>query len=417
MASPERKESEEKLVVKMNEGLNLSKDDRDKISEMPDNILLHMMNFMDTREAVQTCVLSKRWNNLWKRLTSLLFNSSKFGSVVKIINFLYMFLSDRDDSISLSTVYLDLSQRPRDSTSCLGFLITHAYDWECLNRLMKYAVSHNCQRLSIKILFYCKFEVDPVIFSCPSLISLRLSFTPFGTNCKLPKSLQLPVLKTLYLHHVCFTASDNGCAELFSTCFLLNTLVLERCSLDQYAEVICISNSNLSCLILDNAMEDADTIVLSTPKLSLLTIKDDFCRNKYSSTCNLSFLEKVYVDASGYNEDSSEHLSWLQLVTNIKEMILSADTISFIRKGLEVLDSVRIQPPGFVNLESLVVKRDSFDFISDEEVNCVVRFLLQNSIQTLDEEKTVNITYTNSLFKYLGKTVLEYDNLETLTNL
>ena len=137
----------------MNEGLNLSKDDWDKISEMPDNILLHMMNFMDTREAVQTCVLSKRWNNLWKRLTSLLFNSSKFGSVVKIINFLYMFLSDRDDSISLSTVYLDLSQRPRDSTSCLGFLITHAYDWECLNRLMKYAVSHNCQRLSIKILF------------------------------------------------------------------------------------------------------------------------------------------------------------------------------------------------------------------------------------------------------------------------
>ena len=50
-----------------------------------------------------------------------------------------------------------------------------------------------------------------------------------------------------------------------------------------------------------------------------------------------------------------------------------------------------------------MVKRDSFDFISDEEVNCVVRFLLQNSIQTLDEEKTVNITYTNSLFKYLGK--------------
>ncbi|KAG5133903.1 hypothetical protein JHK82_025091 [Glycine max] len=73
LSALERKESQEKLVVKMKEGLNLSKDDRDKISELPDNILLHMMNFMDTREAVQTCVLSNRWNNLWKRLTEYMF--------------------------------------------------------------------------------------------------------------------------------------------------------------------------------------------------------------------------------------------------------------------------------------------------------------------------------------------------------
>lgn len=64
---------------------------------------------------------------------------------------------------------------------------------------------------------------------------------------------------------------------------------------------------------------------------------------------------------------------------------------------------MRIQPPGFVNLESLVVKRDSLDFVSDEEVHCIVRFLLQNSILTLDVEKTEKVIYTNSLFKYLGK--------------
>ncbi|KAG5007166.1 hypothetical protein JHK85_025708 [Glycine max] len=55
LSSTEGKESEGKLVVKMKEELFLPKDDRDKISELPDNILLHMMDFMDTREAVQTC--------------------------------------------------------------------------------------------------------------------------------------------------------------------------------------------------------------------------------------------------------------------------------------------------------------------------------------------------------------------------
>ncbi|KAG5133902.1 hypothetical protein JHK82_025090 [Glycine max] len=403
-ASPEGKESEGKLVVKMKEELNLSKDDWDKISELPDNILLHMMNFMDTREAVQTCVLSKRWNNLWKRLTSLLFNSSEFESVFKFNKFLSKFLSDRDDSISLLNVDLDF--RPPHDIACLsdctlyylGFLGRPRFELEPLNRLMEYAVSRNCQRFSINVGFDCRLDVDPVCF-CPSLTILRLSFTPHCPYCKLPKSLQLPVLKTLYLHHVGFTASDNGCAEPFSTCFLLNTLVLECCYLDVDAKVICISNSNLSCLVLDNKFEVADEIVLSTPKLRLLTIKDVCCMNKFSSTCNLSFLEKVYIDVISYDEHSSVHLSWLQLVSNIKEMILSADTIRLIRRVLEVFDSVRIHSPGFVNLETLVVKRDALDLISDEEVNWIVRFLLQNSILSLDKEKTLKVIYTNTLLK------------------
>ena len=41
-ASSEIKESEEKLVAKMKEGLNLSKDEKDKISEMPDDILINL---------------------------------------------------------------------------------------------------------------------------------------------------------------------------------------------------------------------------------------------------------------------------------------------------------------------------------------------------------------------------------------
>jgi len=60
---------------------------------------------------------------------------------------------------------------------------------------------------------------------------------------------------------------------------------------------------------------------------------------------------------------------------------------------------VRIHSPGFVNLETLVVKRDALDLISDEEVNWIVRFLLQNSILSLDKEKTLKVIYTNTLLK------------------
>ena len=36
----------------------------DRISELPDFIIHHIMSYLSTLEATQTCVLSKRWNHL-----------------------------------------------------------------------------------------------------------------------------------------------------------------------------------------------------------------------------------------------------------------------------------------------------------------------------------------------------------------
>ncbi|XP_058782729.1 putative FBD-associated F-box protein At5g56430 isoform X2 [Vicia villosa] len=46
----------------------------DLISDLSDCILIHILSFLDAKEAVQTCILSKRWINLWKTLPTL--NSS-----------------------------------------------------------------------------------------------------------------------------------------------------------------------------------------------------------------------------------------------------------------------------------------------------------------------------------------------------
>ena len=48
-----------------------TKDDRDRISELSSSVLLHIMEFMNAEDAVRTCVLSKRWKDLWKGLTTL----------------------------------------------------------------------------------------------------------------------------------------------------------------------------------------------------------------------------------------------------------------------------------------------------------------------------------------------------------
>ncbi|KAL2998744.1 hypothetical protein AAZX31_09G118900 [Glycine max] len=42
---------------------------RDRISELPDTVLLHILNFMDTKDAVKTSVLFNRWKNFCKALS------------------------------------------------------------------------------------------------------------------------------------------------------------------------------------------------------------------------------------------------------------------------------------------------------------------------------------------------------------
>ncbi|KHN24894.1 Putative ribonuclease H protein, partial [Glycine soja] len=89
-----------------------------------------------------------------------------------------------------------------------------------------------------------------VHLSCLSLTFLELYNS--GPPLELPNSLQLPTLKTLLLVNVGFTASDNGCADPFATCKLLNSLVLYECSLHNDEKILFICSSNLLNLKLDN---------------------------------------------------------------------------------------------------------------------------------------------------------------------
>ncbi|XP_027357276.1 F-box/FBD/LRR-repeat protein At1g78750-like, partial [Abrus precatorius] len=369
--SMKRKETEGKSTLKMNKGQRKRgrRDKRDRFSELPDCVLLHIMEFMDTKQAVQTCVLSKRWKNLWKRLTNLAFNTAYFDNVTNFSKFVSQVLSNRDGSVSL--LNLDFTRRGLAEP-------------KLLNRVMKYAVLHNVQVLTIfiNLNFRPSFEFRPFIFSCQSLMFLRLSISSYDPSLiVLPESLHMPALKSLELESVTFTAGDSGCAEPFSTCNVLNTLALANCALHNDAEFLCISNSNLSSLTIHGAyLAGVYKIMLSTPSLSSLTITDHY-NHRFSSTCNLPVLEHVTIDTfcRTYVQTDLYIISWLQVLTNVKIMTLSSSTLEIIRNDLANPVSMAAQPPCFVRLELLKVEMRQDAGISDAEVNRIVEYLLQNS--------------------------------------
>jgi len=53
-----------------------SNNGQDKISDLPDHIIGSILSFLPAVDAVGTCVLSKRWKNLWKIVIELSFQDS-----------------------------------------------------------------------------------------------------------------------------------------------------------------------------------------------------------------------------------------------------------------------------------------------------------------------------------------------------
>ena len=54
---------------------------QDRLSDLPDCVILHILSFLNSKHAIQTCILSKRLKPLWKRIPTLILDSSKFPTL------------------------------------------------------------------------------------------------------------------------------------------------------------------------------------------------------------------------------------------------------------------------------------------------------------------------------------------------
>lgn len=335
----------------------------DRLSDLPDSVLLHIMKFLNTKDAVKTCLLSKRWKDLWKSLPDLTLHSTDFSRLAFFEKFVYGVLAYRDCRISLHS--FDFSRH-----GCIQPTF--------LNGVIGYAVSHNVMQLTIhaNIDVSRDFKLPHYIFSCQSLTFLKLSVRSIcRLMAKIPKSLELPALKTLHLVNVTFKASENDRTP-FSTCNMLNTLIIDHFALRHGTDVLCISNSNLSSLTILDTFKEAHKIELATPNLRSLTITIDPIHKL--TACNLPFLEEVNISCRRTDLSNGLALiSWLQVANNVKMMTLCSRTLEILN-DFSTLDST-IQPPCFGRLKSLKVKMNPHTKLSDEGVSKTVACLLQNS--------------------------------------
>ena len=137
------------------------------LNSLPDCVLLHILSFWNSKYAFQTCVLSWRWNNLWKRLSTLRLSGplKSFKGRSKLVS---RILSLRNDSTALYTLEF----------ICDRELV----EPHTLKSIVNYAASHNVERLLIS--FTCDIQqLPPCLFSCQALTSFNFLFPHIVKHC------------------------------------------------------------------------------------------------------------------------------------------------------------------------------------------------------------------------------------------
>uniref|UniRef100_A0ACD5Z7V1 Uncharacterized protein n=1 Tax=Avena sativa TaxID=4498 RepID=A0ACD5Z7V1_AVESA len=114
----------------------------DHIGALPDCILHHVLSFLPVQAAVRTCVLARRWHDLWRSTTGLRIvnlHDENFGEIRLLRRFVdhLLILRERTD---LDTVEIKFGHCPEDDVAYVHLWIRFAV--MCKVRVLTLRVSH-----------------------------------------------------------------------------------------------------------------------------------------------------------------------------------------------------------------------------------------------------------------------------------
>ncbi|KQJ97934.1 hypothetical protein BRADI_3g34191v3 [Brachypodium distachyon] len=220
----------------MAESVVAGKEEEDRISPLPDDLLRYILSFLLSRQAVWTSVLARRWRNLWKSVPAVRIDEDEINTW--FVNSLLL-LRDRAPLHELEIIScFDDSYAPRhmemwlrntlDFSSCPVLEVLQIYFCE-IN-----AEKILCQSLRPLVMSECHFVwCIRTCISCPSLTDLELNdnagLTPFLES--MPSLVTASVwfdgdwADREYRYDHCFDSYYGGCDD--GSCLACHIINLE----------------------------------------------------------------------------------------------------------------------------------------------------------------------------------------------
>ncbi|KAL7136223.1 hypothetical protein ABFS83_10G015200 [Erythranthe nasuta] len=320
--------------------------DGDRISQLPDDILVDILSLLSLKEAARTSVLSSRWINLWKHTPSLDFDAK--SSLRKIKKNIKLLKSERPKYVK----WVNSVLQSHKSTTLKEFKIHFRFDITDENSItqwLEFAFSRQVQRLEL-------FTEKSGIFYCfPEEF-----FTPYsGTEPKLQQPRMLFDFKSLkQLSLKMIIVSDRAIELFLHNCPLLEQLIVHFSQKISKLEV-CGPSLMLKHLELYYCM-GLESLKISAPRLTTLNV----------TALKAVVLENVpmLVELTGICDDDS--ISLRHLISTLSCCISQLESLNlhlvdqYVRHGQETDELCNF--PEMPKLKKLFIEYD--DTLGDKSL-------------------------------------------------
>ncbi|CAK9175527.1 unnamed protein product [Ilex paraguariensis] len=218
---------------KLFKAVNL-KETEDRISNLPNSLIGHILSFLPTKCAVRTSILSTKWKQMWTLISNLDFDSSQISHPPQSN-------ADQCEKSFVKFVYRVLLLLKVSSVN--KFRLSYSGTSVNVNDWVSAALSRNGREIDLSLNVGWSDLLPSDLFTCNTLVILKLRFVALSV----PNLVCLQSLKTLHLESAEFR-DDESRKRLFCSCPMLEDLVLIYCAWENF---LSISAPALKSLIID----------------------------------------------------------------------------------------------------------------------------------------------------------------------
>ncbi|XP_062082925.1 F-box/LRR-repeat protein At3g26922-like [Humulus lupulus] len=255
--------------------------DNDRISKLPDAVIIHILSFLPTQDVVRTCLLSKRWKLFWYSVPTIFFSKTNSDGVEKFYNCVDNYFEHRKKGMNLI----------EDSVvTSFKLYMNGGYQRSkagLLDKSLAFAVESKVREINLSIceekgclFFYClpKILDNARYLTILELNGVELDGSSFSFN--------FPSLKTLSLEEI--NQSDTAKDDVVFK-FLLGCPSLEKLCLIDY-EFLCINDQfrlqSSSLKFMELSLVDSSyELQVEAINLESLVLDDFFLEKLNISSC------------------------------------------------------------------------------------------------------------------------------------
>ncbi|KAF5190330.1 F-box protein [Thalictrum thalictroides] len=360
--------------------------EEDRISNLPDSVLVHILSFLQMEDAVMTGILSRRWEYLWTNVPRLNFycpyDDTSTKQKEKYIDFVYRTLALHQTNtieefqLAFSLSELDTQGMSRLEKKRVAVYASHVDIWVC------FAVRRNVKKLclllaklddGVVVQSTTPYKLSHQLFENDSIRELKLVYCLINRA----KPILWNYLKKLKLYDI--QSSDEAIQNILNGTPLLEKLTLSMCI---GVKNIDIASRNLK--MLNIWLSVGSKLKITAPYVHKMKIYGDVAG--YTLTNVLSLVDvrvRPYLDHSHDNGlkkllESVRHAHYLSLDSDCLQVLSMLEVQNLHLSSLNCstlslsTNLTKWELPGIVavlrassNVQMLIIKEDTMFYNID----------------------------------------------------